>query len=133
MRGWRCLLLIGAFAVGACDKAPERTERTAFPEVPEEFAELHSNAFSCAQDTQRVPVEHSEHCVVVAEQLGQTFREECWESTSYECLEHNLWLSILGDMYSSAVVESLIRFYETLIAQKDGELDHSAIHKLLWT
>lgn len=30
-------------------------------------------------------------------------------------------------------VESLIRFYEALIDQKDGELDHSAIHKLLWT
>jgi 3-hydroxyisobutyrate dehydrogenase-like beta-hydroxyacid dehydrogenase len=30
-------------------------------------------------------------------------------------------------------VESLTRFYERLISQKDGELDHSAIHKLLWT
>jgi 3-hydroxyisobutyrate dehydrogenase-like beta-hydroxyacid dehydrogenase len=30
-------------------------------------------------------------------------------------------------------VVSLIRFYEKLIAQKDGELDHSAVHKLLWT
>ena len=29
-------------------------------------------------------------------------------------------------------VESLITFYEMLIAQNDGELDHSAIHKLLW-
>ena len=29
-------------------------------------------------------------------------------------------------------VESLITFYEKLIAQKDGNLDHSAIHKLLW-
>ncbi len=28
-------------------------------------------------------------------------------------------------------VESLIRFYEKLIALKDGDLDHSAIHKLL--
>ena len=30
-------------------------------------------------------------------------------------------------------LESLITFYERLIAQKDGQLDHSAIHKLLWT
>ena len=30
-------------------------------------------------------------------------------------------------------VESLITYYEKLIAQKDGELDHSAIHKLLWS
>jgi 2-hydroxy-3-oxopropionate reductase len=30
-------------------------------------------------------------------------------------------------------VVSLIRVYEKLIAQKHGELDHSAIHKLLWT
>ena len=30
-------------------------------------------------------------------------------------------------------LESLIRFYERLISQKDGDLDHSAIHKLLWT
>lgn len=30
-------------------------------------------------------------------------------------------------------VESLIKFYEKLIAQQDGGLDHSAIHKLLWT
>ncbi len=30
-------------------------------------------------------------------------------------------------------VESLITFYERLVAQMDGELDHSAIHKLLWT
>jgi 3-hydroxyisobutyrate dehydrogenase-like beta-hydroxyacid dehydrogenase len=30
-------------------------------------------------------------------------------------------------------VESLTRFYERLISQKGGELDHSAIHKLLWT
>jgi 2-hydroxy-3-oxopropionate reductase len=30
-------------------------------------------------------------------------------------------------------VESLIRFYERLVALKDGDLDHSAIHKLLWT
>jgi len=30
-------------------------------------------------------------------------------------------------------VESLITFYEMLIAQNDGELDHSALHKLLWT
>ena len=28
-------------------------------------------------------------------------------------------------------MESLIRFYKKLIAQKDGDLDHSAIHKLL--
>ena len=30
-------------------------------------------------------------------------------------------------------VESLIGFYEKLIAKRDGELDHSAIHKLLLT
>ena len=30
-------------------------------------------------------------------------------------------------------VESLITFYERLVSQKDGQLDHSAIHKLLWT
>jgi 3-hydroxyisobutyrate dehydrogenase-like beta-hydroxyacid dehydrogenase len=30
-------------------------------------------------------------------------------------------------------VESLITFYEKLVSQKDGDLDHSAIHKLLWT
>jgi len=30
-------------------------------------------------------------------------------------------------------VESLTTFYEKLVAQKDGDLDHSAIHKLLWT
>ena len=30
-------------------------------------------------------------------------------------------------------LESLIRFYERLISLKDGDLDHSAIHKLLWT
>ena len=30
-------------------------------------------------------------------------------------------------------VESLIRFYERLVTQKDGDLDHSAIHKLLWS
>jgi len=29
-------------------------------------------------------------------------------------------------------LESLIRFYERLVSQKDGDLDHSAIHKLLW-
>jgi len=29
-------------------------------------------------------------------------------------------------------VESLIALYEKLVAQKDGHLDHSAIHKLLW-
>ena len=30
-------------------------------------------------------------------------------------------------------VESLITYYEKLVSQKDGDLDHSAIHKLLWT
>ena len=30
-------------------------------------------------------------------------------------------------------VESLIRFYERLVTQKDGDLDHSALHKLLWS
>ena len=30
-------------------------------------------------------------------------------------------------------LESLIRFYERLVSLKDGDLDHSAIHKLLWT
>jgi 2-hydroxy-3-oxopropionate reductase len=30
-------------------------------------------------------------------------------------------------------VESLITFYEKLVAQNDGQLDHSAVHKLLWT
>jgi len=29
-------------------------------------------------------------------------------------------------------VESLITFYEKLASQKNGDLDHSAIHKLLW-
>ena len=29
-------------------------------------------------------------------------------------------------------LESLIRFYERLITQKDGDLDHSAVHKLFW-
>ena len=30
-------------------------------------------------------------------------------------------------------VESLITFYKNLVAQNDGQLDHSAVHKLLWS
>ncbi len=30
-------------------------------------------------------------------------------------------------------LESVIALYETLVAQGDGELDHSALHKLLWS
>jgi 3-hydroxyisobutyrate dehydrogenase-like beta-hydroxyacid dehydrogenase len=29
-------------------------------------------------------------------------------------------------------LESVVALYETLVAQGDGELDHSALHKLLW-
>ena len=110
MRRWRYFLIFGAFAVSACDKAPERTGKSDIPQVPEELAELRSNAFSCWQDSQYAPVEQSEHCVVVAEKFGEKYRKECLESKSYECLEYNLWLANIGDLYRSAVVDSLIRF-----------------------
>jgi 3-hydroxyisobutyrate dehydrogenase-like beta-hydroxyacid dehydrogenase len=46
-------------------------------------------------------------------------------------------LRLALDLATSASVhlphlESAIAFYEELIAQGDGELDHSALHKLLW-
>lgn len=88
----------------------EQHEPEAGLEIPVELATLRSNAFQCWQDSQHAPVEHSEHCVAVAEDYFDAFREDCDGERSYECMNYNAVLSDIRDLYNSAIIEGLVKF-----------------------
>ena len=78
--------------------------------MPDELKSLRSNAFSCWQDSQHAPVEHSEHCVAVAENYFDALREECVQNSSNDCADCDKILTDIRLLYSDAIIESLVSF-----------------------
>ena len=110
MKICRIFIVVAAFAVTSCDPALSESNNDQGKEVPKELEELYSAAFSCWRDSRHAPIEHSEHCVIVAEQYIERIREDCLESHSVECMEHDVWLGAIDGFYSDAIIQSLIRF-----------------------
>ena len=77
---------------------------------PPELKQLNDFAFACWQDSYLVPVQNSEHCVILAESYLDGFRDECHRSRSYECLEYNLAYSDIYSLYQLAIISSSIKF-----------------------
>ncbi len=100
-----------AFLLSATIAGCERVDRSqAELIVPDELASLRSNAFSCWQDSAHAPVEHSEHCVAVAENYFDAFREECDQGWSNDCADYDKVLTDIRFLYSDAIIESLVNF-----------------------
>jgi len=78
--------------------------------VPDELASLRSNAFSCWQDSAHAPVEHSEHCVAVAENYFAALREDCVQGWINDCDDYDKVLTDIRFLYSDAIIESLVNF-----------------------
>lgn len=102
-----------AFAVllsvttAACEKV-DRSEAELI--VPDELKILRSNAFSCWQDSAHAPVEHSEHCVAVAENYFDALREECVQDCSNDCANYDKVLTDIRFLYGDAIIDSLVNF-----------------------
>lgn len=105
MKQTLCVVFLALALLGCEQREPEEEM-----DIPAELANLRSNAFQCWQDSEHAPVEHSEHCVAVAENYFKAYREDCDGDRSYECTNYNAVLSDIGDLYSQAIIESLINF-----------------------
>ena len=105
MKSTLCVVLLALALFGCEQREPEEGM-----DIPAELANLRSNAFQCWQDSEHAPVEHSEHCVAVAENYFNSFREDCDGDRSYECTNYNSVLSDIRNLYSDAVIEGLVNF-----------------------
>lgn len=99
-------LLISLILAG-CEKL-DRSEEVLI--VPDELKGLRSNALNCWQDSVHAPVEHSEHCVAVAENYFDAYREECDREWSKDCADYDKVLTDIRFLYSDAIIESLVNF-----------------------
>jgi hypothetical protein len=99
--------LLCAVTISGCEK----TDRSGTGStVPVELRNLRSNAWNCWQDSGYAPVEHSEHCVAVAENYLDSLREECERVESIECDEYDTVMYETSSLYSDAIIESLVNF-----------------------
>ena len=85
--------------------------------------ELRASALNCWKDANYVPVEHSEHCVLVAEEAFESRREDCETSRSYECMNYKLVRLDILYLYRQAVVRSLLTHGRTQPIQDAIESD----------
>jgi len=88
--------------------------------VPPDLAGLKENVFRCMQDAQNTYPERSEHCVLAAEGLLDSYREDCAQSDSRECLTWNLAHTDLALGFQTAVSESLFTRGVSAEVQKLG-------------
>ena len=100
----RLLVSVLAFGAAGCD--PVQIGDADY--VPPEVRELRSDVLSCFMDVDKVPFEHSEHCVTVGEKLFEAEREDCFENNSFECQSYrDEWVKI-ASFYDRAIITSLL-------------------------
>lgn len=94
-------LVTALLVLTGCEAAPKAGG------VPPELAELKENVLRCIQDAQRTYPERSEHCVLAAEGLLESYREDCVQSADRACLTWNLVHTDLALGFQTAVSDSL--------------------------
>jgi hypothetical protein len=76
--------------------------------MPAELKQPSDYALKCLADAQYVSIENSEHCVVVAESILTTIKDECLESDSDECKRYDSAYSRVYQIYHKAIIRSLM-------------------------
>lgn len=77
------------------------------PGVPPELVGLKENVFRCVQDARWTYPERSEHCVLAAEGLLESYREDCEQNTNGECMTWKLAHTDLALGFQNAISDSL--------------------------
>ena len=106
------LCLIGTASLVACAGSDDLRE------IPEELAELRTDALRCERDSAFVPVENSEHCVAVAENLFSSSRMDCEGKRTQDCYLYELARADIFHLYHSAVIDGLLLHGATEGVQK---------------
>ena len=99
-------LAIVALALGLAGCEPVKTGDKLY--IPPDLGELWSAVLSCRNDVEKVPLEHSEHCVIVGERLLDVTRPQCFENPSYECKAFSDAWGRISTIYNEAVIDSLL-------------------------
>lgn len=102
----RWLACVLAFAAAGCDAALSGEDSP----VPRGLEGLRRDASACLTDVEDVPLQHSEHCVMVSEKLYGAYREDCISKASAECeAYHHEWNKI-ALIYNGAIIDSLMLY-----------------------
>ena len=96
------VVALALVAVG-CEKADPEGFYT-----PPELESLRELAMDCVHDTEVVPIQNSEHCVIVSETIRQNRNEECDLSESYPCLKYGRAHDSIYAIYRTAIITSLM-------------------------
>lgn len=102
------ILIAFLVLISSCSVKPD-DEQTGF-EYPPELESLSRSAISCLQDTEVVPFEHSEHCVIVAESVHELYRQDCSQNYSDDCHQWNEAAFSIREVYLFAANSSLLKF-----------------------
>ncbi|MEL6541166.1 MAG: hypothetical protein AAFQ34_07160 [Pseudomonadota bacterium] len=105
MRG--LALTLGCLALLGCADQPAKKGGL---KIPPELEPLNDLVFSCWIDTEVVPLQHSEHCVIVAETILEDDRPDCFRSNSEECVELELAQHSIYSGYQAAIIQSAVNF-----------------------
>ena len=105
MRG--LALTFGCLALFGCADQP--TDEGSLT-VPPALSSIDEQVFRCWIDTDDVPLEHSENCVLVAESLLSTGREDCELGQSGECDAHIHASNNIHRLYNYAIIKSALNF-----------------------
>lgn len=100
----RQLVLSLALVLAGCE--PERTGDELH--IPTDLKDLWNNALACRSDVAKVPLEHSEHCVILGETLLETTRAECVENHSSKCQAFSDAWGRISTIYDQAIIDSLL-------------------------
>ena len=114
-------LAASALLLGGCEQIRSEDEQI---EIPAELEQAFDNALKCLADAKYVSIENSEHCVVVAESILTTIRDECLESDSDKCRRYDAAHSRVYLIYHKAIIRSLMMHGRTPaireLVEKDG-------------
>ncbi|MEM9312846.1 MAG: hypothetical protein AAGA34_15495 [Pseudomonadota bacterium] len=108
---------------GCADQPTDRGDLT----VPPALKSLDEQVFRCWIDTDDVPLEHSENCVLVGETLLAAGRDDCELGQSDECDEHIQAANNVHFQYQHAIIKSAINFQvsEEIVAASKDRIAHT--------
>lgn len=98
----RLAIFFALLVTTGCNESPTGEQ------VPPGLLDLKEHVSSCWADTEFTYPERSEHCVLAAEGLFETYRDDCAQSTSDECMNWKLVHTDLALGYQNAVTQSLV-------------------------
>lgn len=99
-------LLVLSLPMGLAGCEPVKTGNEL--QIPTDLKDLWNNALACRSDVEKVPVEHSEHCVILGETLLETTRPGCAENQSSECKAFSDAWDRISTVYDQAIIDSLL-------------------------